>query len=188
MTTTTTAAGAHHRARVMLASPGGVALLADAADGRGGRGGRHRRQSREPALAALPALQSHGAPREARLAALSRLRPPVPPQRSPALARRSEEIRGVDSPRTEQAAQLAQSRGLDLPYALAAEIQALADCLQRLRLLAFQPEAPAQHRALVGGEIVQHGDEVGARVEEPREDGGGIGRGIGDDVAQPLSL
>src|SRR6266403_1752529 len=134
---------------------------------RGGRarlpavpGDRRRRRraggarSRQPSVSALPALWTPGAPRPPRLAALPALRPAVPPQREPrSLILR--QIRRVDPARLEQAAQLSESRHLELPHALAAEREPLSDRLQRFRRIALEPEAPPQHRALVGGVAVQ---------------------------------
>src|SRR6266478_6238330 len=163
---------------------------------RGGRarlpavpGDRRRRRraggarSRQPSVSALPALWTPGAPRPPRLAALPALRPAVPPQREPrSLILR--QIRRVDPARLEQAAQLSESRHLELPHALAAEREPLSDRLQRFRRIALEPEAPPQHRALVGGEVVQHGGEIRAGAEETGERLRGRPRAVGDEVAE----
>src|SRR5439155_12840636 len=162
---------------------------------RGGRarlpaapGDRRRRRragdarSRQPSVSALPALSTPGAARPPRLAALPDLWPAVPPQRAPrSLILR--QIGRVDPARLQQAAQLPESRHLQLPHALAAEREPLSDRLQRFRRIALEPEAPPQHRALVGGEVVEHGGEIRAIAEEPGERLRGRRRAVGNEVA-----
>src|SRR3546814_17944277 len=63
------------------------------------------------------------------------------PRRHLYLRSGSAEVPGVDAARTQQRAQLAQAGCLDLPHALATVVQATSDRLQRLRLVAVQPEA-----------------------------------------------
>src|SRR3989442_5242498 len=49
---------------------------------------------------------------------------------------------------------------LDLPHALAREMQPVADFLQRARLVVFQAEAEPHHLALLAVEIVQRAGEL----------------------------
>src|SRR6185369_4891797 len=85
------------------------------------------------------------------------------------------EVGGVDPAGGQQRAELAQAGRLDLPDPLTAVVEPPADRLQGLWLLAVQPEATPQHRALVRRQVVEHGGQLGALMEQPRERGRGIG-------------
>src|SRR5262245_65822950 len=74
----------------------------------------------------------------------------------------SEEVRCVDAARPQERAQLAEPGALDLPDALASQAETLADRLELLGRIALEAEAPTQHGALVGGEVVEHRDQVGS--------------------------
>src|SRR5262245_31646002 len=80
---------------------------------------------------------------------------------------RLDQIGGIEAPGLEQGAELPERVGLDLAHALAAQRQALADRLQRFRSVAFQAEAAAEHGGLVGRQVVQHGQQIRPRSQQP---------------------
>src|SRR5205807_9044510 len=95
----------------------------------------------------------------------------------------SEEIGRVDAARSQESAELAQARGLDLADTLAGQAQALADRLELLGRIPFEPETPPEHGALVGGEVVEHRDQIGSLTEQRDQRIAWVGRLVGDQVA-----
>src|SRR5262249_43496450 len=94
---------------------------------------------------------------------------PCPAPDSDDPSSRSEQVGRVDAARTEQGAQLAEPRPLDLTDALAGQAQALPDRLELLGRVALEAEAATQHRPLVGRQVVEHRDQIGALPEERDE-------------------
>src|SRR5581483_9919676 len=69
-------------------------------------------------------------------------------------------VRGVRSVRAEVLAELLQGLALDLPHPLPGQPEALADLLQRLRLLVVEAEPHPQHRRLALVHLVQEQHHV----------------------------
>src|SRR5262245_55693775 len=99
-----------------------------------------------------------------------------------------EEIARVDPASGQERAELAQAACFDLADALARQPEPAADGLEAFGLLALEAEAAPQHGTLVGGQIVEHGHEVGALAEEGREGAARVRRRIGDEIAHAAFL
>src|SRR5262245_30223972 len=96
----------------------------------------------------------------------------------------SDQIAGVEAAGSEQGAELAQGIALDLADALAAEGQALADRLQRFGRIAVEAKPAAEDGGFVGRQVVEDGQEIGPRAQQPPEGRAGIGGRVGDGVHQ----
>src|SRR5216110_3131019 len=81
-------------------------------------------------------------------------------------------------------AQLAQRLGLDLPYALARDVELLADLLQRVVGGHLDAEAHAQHLGLARRERVEHFLRHVAQAGEGRRVGGRERRLVLDEIAE----
>src|SRR5437879_7261953 len=80
--------------------------------------------------------------------------------------------------------QLAQRLGLDLPYALARDVELLADLLQRVVGGHLDAEAHAQHLGLARRERVEHFFRHVAQAGEGRRVGGRERRLVLDEIAE----
>src|SRR5688572_4404178 len=102
----------------------------------------------------------------------------------PSLPPKLQQVGGVDAARGQQRAQLANAGGLDLPHALAAQREPLADRLQRLRWIALEAEATSQDGPLVGRKVVEHGDQLTAILKQRHEGIRRMRRAVRDHVAE----
>src|SRR4030095_1919310 len=100
----------------------------------------------------------------------------------------SQEIARVDTAGGQERAKLAQPAPLDLANALTGQPEPAAERLEALGRVALEAEATPQHGALVGGEVVEHGHEVGALAEEGGDGAARIRRRIGHESAHVAPL
>src|SRR4029453_14322125 len=100
------------------------------------------------------------------------------------LTDRSHQVRRLDVPRGEEAAELLERADLDLADSLAGEPEPLADALQGEGLLTTQAETQRDHCALPVGQVLQHAGQVGTRAEHGRQPGAGLPARVRDALAE----
>src|SRR4029453_11968878 len=109
---------------------------------------------------------------------------------TPGVARQRalEEIARVDAAGGQERAECAYRPALDLADASGGGPEPAADRLEALGRLALEAKAAPQHGALVGGEVVEHGDEVGPLAEEGSDGAARVRRRVGDQIAYAAPL